>query len=397
MNDGPAGVPDRFPEGTPDRFPDTIPGRGSDGTPAGALSGGLAARLSRLLPGLLIVFGIVFQLFTPPSLTGTPFFVSAPLMAAPLFSFWTTIAYGALSLGAATLMDVVAGSVVQSAGVQELVTELATIVFVTAIAALLNKVVQRGREQLASARSLAETAQRAVLPTPAERIDGLRLSTRYEAAEQEALIGGDLYGARSTPYGVRLLMGDVRGKGLGAIETVSVLLGAFWEAAHTERALAGVATRLEHALARESARRSGFDDTENFATCVLVEIPPGLRVLRIVNCGHPVPLLLSGDGAVDTLTPKAFSLPLGLAGLAPGRRRPDEWEFPPEATLLLYTDGLSEARDLSGDFYDPAARLKGRTFASPLRLLDALVGDVRRFSGGPATDDMALMAAYRPA
>ncbi|MET8830791.1 PP2C family protein-serine/threonine phosphatase [Streptomyces sp. NPDC004610] len=391
MNDRPAGVPGRFPERSGGRFAASGPER--------ARVSGLAVRLSRLLPALLILFGIGFQSLTPPSLSGTPFFVAAPLMAAPLFSLWATVAYGVVAFCSALLLDMVAGAIVASAGVQELATELATIAFVTAIAALLNTVVRRGREQLASARSLAETAQRAVLPTPAERIDGLSLGTRYEAAEQEALIGGDLYGARSTPYGVRLLMGDVRGKGLGAIETVTVLLGAFWEAAHTERTLAGVANRLERALAREGGLSSGMDDTEhieNFATCVLVEIPPGLRVLRIVNCGHPVPLLLTGDGSVAPLAPHAYSLPLGLAELAPGPRRPDEWEFPPEATLLLYTDGLSEARDLTGAFYDPAARLKGRTFPSPLRLLDALVSDVRTFSGGPATDDMALMAAHRP-
>ncbi|MFE4667859.1 PP2C family protein-serine/threonine phosphatase [Streptomyces sp. NPDC056716] len=357
---------------------------------------GLALWLSRLLPAYLIVLGTVVQLFTPPYLSGTPFFVSAPLMAAPQFSFWTTVAYGAASMLAATLLDLGAGQVWESAGVQLLVTELATILFVTAIAALLNTVVRRGRRQLATARSLSEAAQRAVLPTPAERIDGLRVGTRYEAAEQEALIGGDLYGARSTPYGVRLVMGDVRGKGLGAIEAVSVLLGAFWEAAHTEATLTGVATRLEQALAREGARRSGIDDTEGFATCVLVEIPPGHQVLRLVNCGHPVPLLLGGDGSVRTLTPTTFSLPLGLAELAPDGRHPDEWDFPPEATLLLYTDGLSEARDLSGAFYDPAARLQGRTFPSPNRLLDTLVTDVRDFCGGPATDDMALLAAHRP-
>ncbi|WP_419999545.1 SpoIIE family protein phosphatase [Streptomyces boninensis] len=79
-------------------------------------------------------------------------------------------------------------------------------------------------------------------------------------------------------------------------------------------------------------------------------------------------------------------------------RRPTNWTpgDSPGGTLLLYTDGLSEARDASGTFYDPAAELAGRTFPSPARLLSTLVKDVHCFSGGPTADDMALLAVHRP-
>ncbi|MFJ6662095.1 PP2C family protein-serine/threonine phosphatase [Streptomyces sp. NPDC091377] len=399
--------------------------------------------MSRLLPLLLIVFGVVFQTVTPIQLTGTPFFVAAPLMAAPLFARWETVAFGGLALLVAVLLHFVAGSVWKSAAVEHLATEMATIVFVSVMAVLLNVVVRRGRAQLASAREVAEAAQRAVLPAPAERLAGLRLAVRYEAAQQDALIGGDLYAARATPYGVRLVMGDVRGKGLAAIETVSVVLGAFREAADREPDLPEIARSLESALARERASRGGVygegggvggtggagppgwggagppgppgppgwggadgtqgieggdgtDGDEAFVTCVLVEIPPDHRMVRVLNCGHPAPLLIGSDGGVTVLTPRTFRLPLGLSELAPAPHRPDAWQFPPAATLLLYTDGLSEARDDSGAFYDPADRLTGRAFSTPARLLSTLVEDVRRFSGGFTADDMALLAAHRP-
>lgn len=81
-------------------------------------------------------------------------------------------------------------------------------------------------------------------------------------------------------------------------------------------------------------------------------------------------------------------------------RRPPETEgrctFPADSTLLLYTDGLSETRDATGTFYDPASRLTGRTFPTPARLLSTLVDDVQDFSGGLTEDDMALLAVHRP-
>lgn len=365
------------------------------GEESGTLQSHLS-RLSRLLPFFLIAVGIAFQIATPAQLSGTPFFIAAPLMAAPLFSTGQTVAIGGLALATAVALWVIEGEDGDPASLRNSVTQLTTIVFVTAIAVLLNVVVRRGRDQLASSREVAEAAQRAVLPTPAENISGLRVAARYEAAQREALIGGDLYGVRPTPFGVRLVMGDVRGKGIAAIETVSVVLGAFREAADQEETLPAVARRLEWALDRERLARAGADDPEDFVTCVLVEIPAGHRVVRVLNCGHPAPLLLDVEGRVTALAPRSFRVPLGMTDLAPAHHGPDTWDFPPQATLLLYTDGISEARDAAGAFYDPAAWLTGRGFPTPARLLSTLVDDVRRFSGGLTTDDTALLAVYRP-
>ncbi|MEU9702862.1 PP2C family protein-serine/threonine phosphatase [Streptomyces sp. NPDC047981] len=369
--------------------------RGVAHRPWGDAPDGTAWRLVRVLPFVLLGLGVAFQLATPKELTGTPLFVSAPLIAAPLFTAWATALFGVFGLVAIVLLHASMPTMGGSGANLGLLTEAATIVFVTAIAVLLHRVVRRSRERLATARGVAEAAQRAVLPTPPSRVDGLRLGVRYEAAQEDTLIGGDLYAASACPHGVRLLIGDVRGKGLGAIETVSVLLGAFWEAVDREPELCAVMESLERALTREGARRSGIDDLEGFATCVLVEIPPGHEVVRVVNHGHPEPLLLTGGG-VTGLTPREFALPLGLGGADSGPAAADVWRFPPEATLLLYTDGLSEARDAAGAMYEPAERLRGRSFSSPDRLLAALVSDVRRHADGGASDDMALLAVQRP-
>ncbi|MFD7031294.1 PP2C family protein-serine/threonine phosphatase [Streptomyces sp. NPDC059917] len=366
--------------------------QGDESGAAGTGANRLIRRFVRTLPVLLVLLGLVFDLATPPNYTGSPFFSAAPLVAAPLFALGTTVLTGAFASLAVVALHVHHGTTWRA----EAVTELVTVLTVSVLAILINRVVRRSGAQLASARGIAEAAQRAVLPTPADRIGGLHIAARYVAAEADAFIGGDLYAVQDTPYGVRLAVGDVRGKGLGAVEAVAVVLGAFREAAEQEPALEGVARRLERALAREGNRRDSLDAVEGFTTCVLAEIPRGTGTLRIVNRGHPEPLLLGPDGSLAVLHPGEPALPLGMGELGSWPDRAEEWPFPAGATLLLHTDGLSEARDGAGEFYDPPARLRGRIFPGPEEVLDALITDVRRHTGGGATDDLALLAVARP-
>ncbi|MFI9001732.1 PP2C family protein-serine/threonine phosphatase [Streptomyces sp. NPDC053541] len=368
---------------------------GARGGPAGADPGPYrgARRFLRALPPLVIVGGVVYDLMTPPAFTAAPMYAAAPLIAAPFFSTLTTLLTGI----AAVLACVGLHNYNATADTIPALTESLTVATVSALAVLVSRVVRRSGERLASARVIAETAQRAVLPAPAERIGGLQIAARYEAAQADAFIGGDLFAVQDTPFGVRLVVGDVRGKGLDAVEAVAVVIGAFREAAEQEATLEEVAERLERALAREGTRRTGLDAFEGFTTAVLAEIPGGDRVVRVVNRGHPEPLLLHADGGVEPLLPSEAALPLGMGELAVWPDRVDVSPYPPGATLLFYTDGLSEARDAAGEFYDPKGRLAGRLFPGPEELLDALVADVRRHTGGATTDDMALLAVARPA
>nr|WP_229876947.1 PP2C family protein-serine/threonine phosphatase [Streptomyces nojiriensis] len=367
-------------------------GRQGNGGRAGGSGSGVTRRVVRVLPGVLIALGMVFDVLTPPSFTGSPFFTAAPLIAAPLFTLWATALTGSLAVCAVFVLHLLNGT----SWKVEALTELVTVLTVAGLALLINRMVRRSGAQLASARGIAEAAQRAVLPKPAERIGGLHVCAWYEAAQADAFIGGDLYAVQETPYGVRLAVGDVRGKGLGAVEAVAVVLGAFREAADTEPTLEALAQRLERALAREGTRRDSLDAVEGFTTCVLGEIPPGAGVLRLLNRGHPEPLLLHGNGELAVLAPAEPALPLGMGELGGWPDLVQEWAFPAGTTLLLYTDGLTEARDGAGEFYDPADRLRGRIFPGPQALLSALSSDVRRHTGGGATDDMALLAVGRP-
>ncbi|MEV5306951.1 PP2C family protein-serine/threonine phosphatase [Streptomyces diastaticus] len=348
--------------------------------------------LVRLLPAVLIVAGVIFDEAAPPRFNASPLYAAAPLIAAPFFSLLGTVATGAVALAAVSLLQWQAGTL----GEVDSTTELLTILTCGLLAVLSNRVVSRSGEELATARNIAEAAQRAVLPIPAERIGGFDVAARYEAAQADALIGGDLYAVQETPHGVRLLVGDVRGKGLGAVEAVAVVIGAFREAAEQESSLEMVAQRLERALAREGVRREGLDQFEGFTTALLAEIPPGQSVVRTVNRGHPEPLLLDRDGRVRVLVPAQPALPLGMGDLGAWPDRSDTAPFPSGAILLLFTDGLTEARDRRGVFYDPAARLTGRRFGAPDHLLETLSEEVRVHTSGGPQDDMALLALRRP-
>ncbi|MEU0003804.1 PP2C family protein-serine/threonine phosphatase [Streptomyces sp. NPDC006314] len=348
--------------------------------------------LARALPALLIAGGVLYGVLTPENFTAVPFLTAAPLIAAPLSSLRTTVLTGLMALASVYAVHAQAGDHPAVAAV----TDVVTVATVALLAVAINRVVRRGDRRLASAREIAEAAQRAVLPEPAARIGGFEIAACYEAARQDAFIGGDLYAVQDSPYGVRLVVGDVRGKGLGAVAAVAVLIGAFREAAEQESTLEAVAERLERALAREGTRRDGIDALEGFTTAVLAELPHGEGVVRVVNRGHPPPLLLHADGTLRTLTAYEPALPLGMGDLGMWPDRTLEAGFPSGATLLLHTDGLSEARDAHGRFYEPERRLAGRVFPDPGALLDRLAEEVRRHTGGGMADDMALLAVRQP-
>ncbi|WP_377268113.1 PP2C family protein-serine/threonine phosphatase [Peterkaempfera sp. SMS 1(5)a] len=357
----------------------------------GARGNGRPAR-GRPLPALLILTAVAIDLLTPAPVSTVPLLAASPVAAAPLLSFRGTVLTG----GVATLVGLALarwhGGIIDTAAVVELVS----VVVVTVFAAAINRLMARDRLRLRSARDVAEAVQRAVLPPAPSRLGPLRVATRYTAAEEEAEIGGDLYAIQETPHGVRLMVADVRGKGVGAVEVVTVVLGAFREAADHCEDLPGVARVLEQALGRFERVRDTAEGGERFVTAVIAEISPDHGRLRVANRGHPPPLLVHG-GRVRVLEPTRPAVPLGLAPLAGDGDVPvDDFELPPGSALVLYTDGVTEARCPDGSFYDPLPRLSRPVPLEPGALLDVIIADLAAHTGTHLSDDAAMLAVTRP-
>ncbi|HEU5037824.1 MAG TPA: PP2C family protein-serine/threonine phosphatase [Nocardioides sp.] len=238
---------------------------------------------------------------------------------------------------------------------------------------------ERRESRLERMTVIAETAQRAVLRSIPTAIGSVGLSARYVSATAEALVGGDLYEVAATPYGVRVIVGDVRGKGLEAVQTAAAVLGGFRAAAFTEPDLAALARTIDETLQR-------FVGDEEFVTAIVGEFH-GDRV-TLANCGHHPPLLVHDQKVteVDTGEP---TVPLGL-GSEPGLT---EHAWPVGARMLFYTDGLVEARDRTGEFFpldEYAAEIGEGTVEDAL---DRLVEHLLAYAGNRVNDDLALVLA----
>ncbi|MFC5722879.1 PP2C family protein-serine/threonine phosphatase [Streptomyces gamaensis] len=353
-------------------------------------------RSVRFVPGVLVAAGLLWDILAPAQYWGDPMLAAACVVAGSLLSLRHTVTIGVLVVAGVLALTAKDGYLGHSTGYLELVNT----VFAALIGVGVNRVLARHGRRLEMVRSVAEAAQRAVLPVPPPRIGPLAVAACYRAAHAEAQIGGDAYAVQGSPYGTRVLIADVRGKGLGAVGAVSVLLGAFREAAGSVPDLMGLADRLEAALLREFDDRVEELRLEGFVTALLGEFSPDAGEVRLLDCGHPAAYLCDGaDGPrVRALHPRDPGLPLGMSALGVPRPGPERWPFAVGDTLLLVTDGVTEARDASGVFYDPQSRLSapGRPpFQGPQDVIDALVRDVERWTAGPRDDDMAVLAVTR--
>lgn len=222
-------------------------------------------RRTRLLLGcayLLLVAAVVADLVTGPGTTLSPVLAVAPVLAgATTRRARVPLVTGAVAMAVVGLLEITNHGLPTSVHLTALITVAAA-----TLASAGNVVLVAARErELFQVRTVAEAAQRALLRPPPERLGPLRVAVRYVAAAAEARIGGDLYEVAETPYGIRILLGDVQGHGLPAVETAADVLGVFRDAARTEAELARVAERLDAALAARPVN-------ERFVTAVLLAV-----------------------------------------------------------------------------------------------------------------------------
>ncbi|WP_426404912.1 PP2C family protein-serine/threonine phosphatase [Streptomyces sp. R-07] len=352
-------------------------------------------RLLLAAPFALIVAVTVVDVLVPPDVHLGPFLIAAPAVTASFAGPRATAFVGAVAVVAQTVVAVARTSVSDLNHTYQIVA----LVLISIIATFFAHLRERDENRVARLRSIAHAAQSVVLPPLPERAGPLRIASVYLAAEEEAQMGGDLYAAARTASGTRLLIGDARGKGLDAICEASLVLGAFRVTARREQGLPGLVGQLEAGIGSverthgvTAAPLDGAD--EAFVTALVLDIPDHEPVVRLVNCGHPPPLLLS-QGRVILLDTAHTSPPLGLSDVLAADATVETFPFGVEDVLLLHTDGVTEARDHSRAFYPLTERLAAWPSDDPAILLDRLRADLQAYAGGHLGDDAALVAVQR--
>ncbi|MCK1797202.1 serine/threonine-protein phosphatase [Streptomyces sp. XM4193] len=251
-------------------------------------------------------------------------------------------------------------------------------------------------EEVTRLRSLVAALQRQLLQPLPVTTGQLSADGLYQPVEVDSLMGGDLYDLETSPYGTRVLIADVQGKGLQTVGTTMALLAAFREAAHHVAELPRVADALEDAVHRHNARSAARGEPERFVTALLLSFDDEGRV-SVVDCGHVSPQLVRHTAR--EVLPIEFpdpGLPLGMGELAPGPRTLKEFTLPRDATLFVCTDGVTESRSADGDFYPLEDRLRAWAADPPEQLTEALRNDLHTFIDGSPRDDIAWLTLRRP-
>lgn len=327
------------------------------------------------LAGATLLVLVVLDLILP-SVSLAVLFALSPMVACAVLPPRPTAVFGVAALLAAVASH---GWSDGSTLAQHLVRLVAVATFSTTAAVVAHIRVRR-EDQLQHVSLLAEVAQRAVLPVLPAHARRVNIAVRYRSATADAVIGGDLYDCYHSRSHTRFLVGDVRGKGLGAVEQAARVIRSFRQAAAFQQDLGDVAEDM-------NAYLLPFFDPEEFVTAILLDATDASRP-QIVSAGHPPPLLIRPDGSAE-LVELDNDLPLGLGF----RYQRHDFPWEPGDRLLLYTDGLSEARDANGEFLDLLAlapHLVGLDVdAAADRLLD-LTRDHSRGSTD-AADDLAVL------
>ncbi|MGW4047334.1 hypothetical protein [Streptomyces sp. NPDC004721] len=172
-----------------------------------------SSHLLLLIPVALIVLITVSDIMTPADIVLGPLLVIAPALAAWFAGPWMTSGIGALAVMAQGFVGWRDGLLLS----RNVLVEMVALAVLLTLVVCFCVVRDRHRRQLARVRTVAEAAQHVLLWPLPTRLGPLQLACLYLAAEEEAEIGGDLYAAARTDSAARVLIGDVRGKGLPAI------------------------------------------------------------------------------------------------------------------------------------------------------------------------------------
>ncbi|PSL56113.1 stage II sporulation protein E [Saccharothrix carnea] len=237
-------------------------------------------------------------------------------------------------------------------------------------------------------RKTVEALRANLLPTPLPEVPGVRLAGVYEPAHRQVLVGGDFYDVHPREDGsAAFVLGDVAGNGLEA----AAHSGRVRQSLHALLVVEQRPAQLLHLL-NAALRAAGSRLFTTLVVGAMVPVQAGGLRLTLAAGGHPAPLVLRADGRVDEVAVHG-----GIVGVLPEVRfNQTTVALAPGETLLLYSDGLTEARkyddrqELFGD-----VRLKAALADCTGLSADAVSDHLRRvvfdWLGSAEHDDLTLL------
>jgi sigma-B regulation protein RsbU (phosphoserine phosphatase) len=247
----------------------------------------------------------------------------------------------------------------------------------------------RQSERMRSEMEVARRLQMSLLPAHAPRIPGLELAGTCQPSGH---VGGDYFDFFALPDGrLGVVVADVSGHGVGSAIVMAGLRSTLYAEVRDGAHPARVLERANAALARD------FASTSLFVSAFLATYEPATGILAYSNAGHPPPLLARDTGS-ETIRLEEGGLLLGIQAdveYDAGTARLD-----PGAVLVIYTDGITEARKPGGEFFGEARLTR---LVRDCRVLGAaavhstILAAVREHLGGASPDDdVTLVVAGRP-
>jgi sigma-B regulation protein RsbU (phosphoserine phosphatase) len=248
---------------------------------------------------------------------------------------------------------------------------------------------RQAEESEARVRAIAETLQQSFLPSDIAAVPGLDVGGAYRPAGDGSEVGGDFYDvfpAGRETWGI--VLGDVCGKGASAAVVTALARYTVRAEAQHVRSPAAVLAGLHDAMV------SYYPDTFCTALLVLMSQSPDGHRLTVAAGGHPLPLRRRADGSIDTV-----GRPGRLLGMAPNADISESTVILPAGdTVVLYTDGVTEARRGQSFFGEAgiAEVLGDSAGLTAQAVADAVVAAALAFQDGSARDDIAVVVVKAP-